>query len=146
MSKHEISAWWRFGLSSVFGAYLSWMLFWASQEAISTAMYYRPALMLLFVTLLLLSAWCLQRRKGVDQDERDRAISMTANLIALIVILVIVGMTPHVLLEIILGAKETVTLRLDWSHFYADACLTFAIWVEASVTVFHHWRDRRLTA
>ncbi|MBL8263029.1 MAG: hypothetical protein JNM58_11415 [Xanthomonadaceae bacterium] len=146
MSKHEISAWWRLGLSGVYGAYLLWVLFLAGQEAISTAMYYRTASMLSFIVLIWLSAWYLQRRKGIDQDERDRAITMTATRVALIAVVAIVAMTPIVLFETILGAKEAVTFRLDWAEFYINACLTFAIWVEASVTVFHHWRDRRQTA
>lgn len=146
MSKHEISAWWRLGLSGGYGAYLLWVLFLAGQEAISTAMYYRTVSMLFFIVLIWLSAWYLQRRKGIDQDERDRAITMTATRVALIAVVAIVAMTPIVLFETILGAKEAVTFRLDWAEFYINACLTFAIWVEASVTVFHHWRDRRQTA
>lgn len=143
MSKHEISAWWRLGLSGGYGAYLLWVLFLAGQEAISTAMYYRTASMLFFIVLIWLSAWYLQRRKGVDQDERDRAITMAATQFALIAVVAIVAATPIVLFEIILGAKETITLRLDWAEFYINACLTFAIWVEAGTTVFLHLRDRR---
>lgn len=143
MNKHELSAWWRFGLSGIYGAYLLWVLFLAGQEAISTAMYYRTVSMLFFIVLIWLSAWYLQRRKGVDQDERDRAISMAATQIALLALLVIVGLTPHVFFEIILGVKETVTFHLDWAKFYVNACLTLVIWLEATVTVFLHWRDRR---
>lgn len=143
MSKHEISAWWRLGLSGGYGAYLLWVLLFASQEAISTAMYYRTLSMLFFIALILLSAWYLQRRKGVDQDERDRAITRNATQIALIAVVAIVAATPIVLFEIILGAKEAVTFRLDWAEFYINACLTFAIWVEAATTVFLHLRDRR---
>ncbi len=143
MNKHELSAWWRFGLSCVHGAYLFWLLFFASQEAISTETYYRPISMLLFLALVYLSAWYLQRRKGVDQDERDRAISMTATRTALLALLLIVGLTPLVLFEIILGAKESITLDLGWSYFYVYACLTLVIWLEAAITVFHHWHDRR---
>ena len=143
MSKHEISAWWRLGLSAGYGAYLFWVLFLAGQEAIGTAMYYRTASMLLFIALIWLSAWYLQRRKGIDQDERDRAITMTATRVALIAVVAIVVMTPIVLFETILGAKEAVTFRLDWAEFYINACLTFAIWVEAATTVLLHLRDRR---
>ncbi len=143
MNKHELSAWWRLGLSGGYGAYLLWVLFLAGQEAISTAMYYRTASMLFFIVLIWLSAWYLQRRKGVDQDERDRAITTAATQFALIAVVAIIAATPIVLFEIILGAKETITLRLDWAEFYINACLTFAIWVEAGTTVFLHLRDRR---
>ena len=143
MNKHEIAAWWRFSLSGVYGAYLVWVLFFASQKAINTAFYYFGLTTLIFFALLWLSASYVKRRKGVDQDERDRAISMTANLIALLALLVIVGATPLVLFEIILGMEETVTFHIDWAYFYFNACTTFAIWLEAAITVFHHWRDRR---
>lgn len=143
MNKHELSAWWRFGLSCVHGAYLFWLLFFASQKAVNMAFYYFGLTTLIFLALLWLSASYVKRRNGVDQDERDRAISMTANLIALLALLVIVGATPLVLFEIILGMEETVTFHIDWAHFYFTACTTFAIWLEAAITVFHHWRDRR---
>lgn len=143
MNKHGFSAWWRFGLSCVHGAYLFCLLFFASQEAISTETYHRPISMLLFLALIYLSAWYLQRRKGIDQDERDRAISMAATQAALIALLLIVGLAPLVFFEIILGVKETITLDIEWSYFYVCACLMFLIWQTAASTQFQHWRDRR---
>lgn len=143
MNKHEISAWWRFAFSGLYGAYLFWWLYFVVKRPMSAGLIHITDSFFIFAMLLLLSALYLRRRKGIDLDERDRAISATAAEIALMGIFVIVGLTPVVLFRMILDVEGSVTLELYWFDFYANACITLMIWLEAAVTVFHHWRDRR---
>lgn len=143
MNKHELSAWWRLVLSALFGLYLCNVLFFDT-ESISTEGWQavRGNLNILLVVILLLDAW-LRRRQGIAADERDRAISGIAARDALVALGIVVLVTPMVLKGGEPASKDIVAREYDWMVFYAMACIAFAIWVEAAVTVFHHWRDRR---
>jgi hypothetical protein len=149
MSKHEYSAWWRFALSAMYGLYLCRLLFF-TEEAIADDGWegIRGTLNFLLVIILLLDAY-LRRRKGIAEDERDRAISGIASRDALVALGILVLATPFILTRpfIVAGdihsGADRVVLNADWFDFYVLACVTFAVWMEAAVTVFHHWRDRR---
>ncbi len=149
MNKHELSAWWRLVLSTLFGVYLGNVLFF-SKDGISKDGWeeVRGNLNILLVVILLLDAW-LRRRQGIAEDERDRAISGIASRDALVALAILVLATPFILTRPFIAAGNIhsdlyrIALNTDWFDFYVLACVTFAVWVEAAITVFHHWRDRR---
>lgn len=142
MNKHEYAAWWRFALSGLFGACLCWWLFFADRTVAEEGWEgVRDALNIFILFTLVLDAY-LRRRKGIAQDERDRAISGIAAQNALVALGIVVLMTPMIISPGELP-RVVVAREYDWLTFYAIACVSFAIWVEAAVTVFHHWRDRR---
>ncbi len=142
MNKHEFSAWWRFAVSGLYGIYLCRLLFFAdgsiTEDGWEDA---RGMVSVLMVLILLLDAY-LRRRKGIAEDERDRAISGIAARDALVALGVLVVSTPIIVQGGVLG-KDEIVLKVDWFDFYVLACIAFAVWVEAAVTVFYHWRDRR---
>lgn len=140
MNKHEISAWWRFAVSGLYGIYLCRLLFFADGSLAEDGWEdVRGTFNVLLLLILLLDIY-LRRRKGIAEDERDRAISGIAARDALVALGVLVVSTP-----IIVGGigKDDIVLKNDWFVYYTHACIAFAVWVEAAVTVFHHWRDRR---
>lgn len=149
MNKHELSAWWRLVLSTLLGVYLGNVLFF-SKDGISKDGWeeVRGNLNILLVVILLLDAW-LRRRQGIAEDERDRAISGIASRDALVALAILVLATPFILTRPFIAAGNIhsdlyrIALNTDWFDFYVLACVTFAVWVEAAITVFHHWRDRR---
>ncbi len=143
MNKHEYSAWWRFVLSGLFGAYLCWWLFFADQTVVEEAWEgVGDVLNLMFLVIIWVCNAHLRRRKGIAQDERDLAISGIAAQTALVALVVLVMSTPM----IVNGGgrwKDEIVLKRHWFDFYMFACIAFAVWMESAVTVFHHWRDRR---
>jgi hypothetical protein len=142
MSKHEYRAWWRFVLSGLFGAYLCWWLFFADQTVVEQAWEgVRDVMDLMFYVMIWVSYVHLRRRKGIAQDERDLAISGIAAQTALVALVLLVLLTPFIVGGD--GREDEVVLKRDWLDFYTLACIAFAVWMEAAVTVFHHWRDRR---
>jgi hypothetical protein len=143
MSAHEYSAWWRFAFSSMFGAYLFWWLFFtdhAIDEGWSLVRNGSDVFLLFFVAM---GAYVL-RRKGAVVDEREHAISAISAQVSLVVVCVLVGLTPSIIIRGLLSGEDTIALDVVLFDFYAIACVTLVIWAEAGVTVFHHWRDRRM--
>lgn len=146
MSKHEYSAWWRFALSAIYGVYLCRLLFFTDGNISDDGWAdVRDTLNILLVIILLLDAY-IRRRKGIAQDERDRAISGSAARDALVALSILMVTTPIIVEGGIRSDVDEIVLDADWLQFYTLACVTFAVWVEAAVTVFHHWRDRRGSA
>ncbi|NOT90029.1 MAG: hypothetical protein HOP03_17890 [Lysobacter sp.] len=143
MNKQEKFAWIRFGGTALVFAFLCWKLFFADApvgadgwEAI------KNNVVNLFYVLIFAGAVLTSPRKGVVADEHDRAISASAARTALVALTLIVtvsativGMDPYADL---LAMRSTA-----WFEHYLLACLALAWWVESSVCVFHHWRDRR---
>jgi uncharacterized membrane protein len=143
VSKHELSAWWRLALSAMYGLYLCRLLFF-TEEVIADDGWegIRGTLNFLLVIILLLDAY-LRRRKGIAEDERDRAISGIASRDALVALGILVALTPTITGGGVLAKDAEIVLEVAWFDFYVFACIAFAVCVEAAVTVFHHWRDRR---
>lgn len=142
MNKHEYSAWWRFTLSGLIGAYLCWWLFFADRTVTEEGWEGVRGVVNIFMVIVLVLDAYLKRRRGIAQDERDRAISGIAAQNALVALGIVVLTTPMIISPGEL-TPDVVTREYGWFTFYAIACVTFAIWVEAAVTVYHHWRDRR---
>lgn len=141
MSKHEYAAWWRFSLSGAVGVWLCWHLFFVEPSVIESGWEnVRDAFNIFLLSTFFLDAY-LRRRKGIAQDERDRAISGIAARDALVALGILVLATPIIISGGVVG-KDEIVLKVDWFDFYVLACIALAIWVEAAVTVFHHWRDR----
>lgn len=143
MNKQEKFAWIRFGGIALVFAYLCWKLFFADApvgadgwEAI------KNNVANLTYVLVFAGAVLTSPRKGVAVDERDRAISASAAKTALVALSLIIAVSGT-----IIGMDryaDLLTMRsAAWFEHYLLACLALAWWVESSVTVFHHWRDRR---
>jgi hypothetical protein len=78
----------------------------------------------------------------VNVDERDRVISGIAAKHGLVALSLLIMVSTS-----ILQGREYahwVSSRSPfWVEHYLIACIAFGWWVEASVSVFHYWRDRR---
>ena len=86
-------------------------------------------------------AW-VREYLGVEEDERDRIISGIAGRSALFALILVVLASPMIMSGTAVP-EGAITREADWLTFYAIACAMFAMSIEAAVTVFHHWRDRR---
>lgn len=143
MNRHEHSAWWRFALGGAVFGYLFWRLF--ISDSIPPEGEWddlHDALNVVLVIALLVGE-SLRKRRGIAQDERDRAISGIAAQNALAALCIVVLTTPMIIRTGGASPEHVIAREYDWLLFYAIGCVAFAIWVEAAVTVFHHWRDRR---
>lgn len=142
MNKHEISAWWRLGLGGAFLAYLCWQLFSPAQAVGEAGWDGLRGTLNVFVALFFVAYGFVNRRNGIEEDERDRVISGVAARTALFALILVVVLSPMVMSGSVVP-RGLVTREADWLIFYAVACGIFAMAIEAAVTVFHHWRDRR---
>lgn len=143
MNKHEISAWWRFALSGLYGIYFCRLLFFTDGSIAEDGWENAREMLTVLVFLVFLLDAYIRRRKGIAEDERDRAISGIAARDALVALGLLVLLTPIIVGGGNLENDAEIVLKVVWFDFYVFACVAFAIWVEAAVTVFHHWRDRR---
>ena len=142
MNKHEQAAWWRLCLCMAFLAYLCWQLFSSEQMFGEEGWDGIRGMLNVFVALFLLMHGLVRRRGGIEEDERDRVISGVAARNALFALIVIVLVSPMILSGTAVP-KGLVSREADWLTFYAVACVMFAMSIDAAVTVFHHWQDRR---
>jgi hypothetical protein len=143
MNRHEHSAWWRFALGGAVFGYLFWKLFFSDSIApVGEWGGLHDALNVVLVIALVVGEY-LRKRGGIAQDERDRAISGLAAQNALAALCIVVLTTPMIIRNDTSTTEHAIVREFDWLLFYGVACVAFAIWVEAAVTVFHHWRDRR---
>ena len=142
MTKHEHLAWWRLCLGMAFLTYLCWVLFSGKPEVGTVGWEDARDNVGLFVVVFFLASGYVGRRKGIEEDERDRIISGIAGRSALFALILLVLASPMIMSGTAVP-EGAITREADWLTFYAIACAMFAMSIEAAVTVFHHWRDRR---
>ena len=142
MNKHEHLAWWRLGLGVAFLSYLFWQLLPAEQQVGTGRWNDARDMVSLFAVVFFLASMYVGRRKGIEEDERDRIISGIAGRSALFMLIVVVLVSPMIMSGTAVP-EGPITREADWLTFYAIACVMLAMSVEAAVSVFHHWRDRR---
>ena len=142
MNKHEHLAWWRLGLGVAFLLYLCWQLSSGEQQAGAGGWENARDMVSLFAVVFFLASGYVRRSKGIEEDERDLIISGIAGRSALFALILVVVVSPMIMSGTAV-TKEPIAREADWLTFYAIACAMFAMSVDAAVTVFHHWWDRR---
>jgi hypothetical protein len=141
MNKQEKFAWARLGIIILVMAYLIWHLLGDNELPVQKQRDVRGYISNSLYALVFLSLYLSHYVKGVDVDERDRAISGMAakhGLVALSLMLLIstVVLQDH-------NYDGWISVRSPfWIEQYLILCIAFGWWIEASVSVFHYWRDR----
>jgi hypothetical protein len=143
MSKQELFAWSRAGITVVVVMYLIWRLFLAGTPSVQTEWTdTRDLLSTLFNVLVLVFVVLTRPGKGVVQDERDRAIAALGTKAGFIALTLIVFVSA-----MIIGSEGHADLLVKrsggWFEHYLIGCLALGWCVESSVCALHHWRDRR---
>lgn len=144
MNTDEKWAWIRFGWTASIFAYLFWKLFLIDWPLdITVWQEASDGLSNLFIGFSLAGlVWTELGKGAVEEDERDRAISASANKAALIALTVIIMMSTKIL-DWDTSADLLTTYPAAWFGHYLIACLALAWAIQSSVCVFLHWRDRR---
>jgi hypothetical protein len=143
VNKQEKFAWIRFAITASAFVFLCWKLFLADAPVGADGWdETRSSVSILLNSLIFAGVVLTRPGKGVVADERDRAISALADKTALTALSLIVFGSAAVIGSD--GYADLLTTRSSgWFEHYLVACLALAWWVESSVCVFHHWRDRR---
>ncbi len=142
MNKQEKFAWARVFVIALLIAYLMRHLFNDNEVPLQKQDDVRDFIANSFYILVMLTIYLNSYVKGVDVDERDRVISGIASKHGFVALSLLLIVSMNVLQQP--EFEHWISTRSPfWIEQYLLAAVAFGWWIEASVSVFHYWRDRR---
>ncbi len=141
MNKQEKFAWARWTLTALIIVYLASNLFIDQPGIDKNQPNIHDFMSKIFYGFFMIFLYLGNYTKGIAIDERDMLISGSAAKHGLVAISLVI----FVSVTFIRGPYEQwVSTRSPfWLEHYLIVCIAFGWWVEASISVFHYWRDRR---